>query len=62
MTYLSVADMIKAEQNTSNAGGEVMRSPVKIPGVGKLAVVTDATGALIGLIEPDHAHALAVTH
>jgi predicted enzyme related to lactoylglutathione lyase len=30
-----------------------------VPGVGKLAVVTDSTGALIGLIEPDKGHALA---
>jgi hypothetical protein len=31
--------------------------------VGKLAVVTDSTGALIGLIEPDNSHALAaLTH
>jgi uncharacterized protein len=56
MTYLSVKDMQEAEANTSSAGGEVMRSPVRIPGVGKLAVVTDASGALIGLIEPDKAH------
>ena len=58
MTYLSVKDMQKAEANTSDAGGEVMRSPVRIPGVGKLAVVTDSTGALIGLIEPDHPQAM----
>jgi predicted enzyme related to lactoylglutathione lyase len=39
-----------------------MRPPVRVPGVGKLAVVTDATGAMIGLIEPDSAHALAAVH
>jgi predicted enzyme related to lactoylglutathione lyase len=39
-----------------------MRPPVRIPGVGKLAVVADATGAMIGLIEPEQAHALAHTH
>ena len=62
MTYLSVNDMQKASQNTSSAGGELMRQPVSIPGVGKLAVVSDATGAMIGLFEPEHAHALASTH
>ena len=62
MTYLSVNDINKAEANTNNAGGEVMRPPIRIPGVGKLAVVTDSTGAMIGLIEPDQAHALAVAH
>ena len=59
MTYLSVADMQKAETETSESGGEIMRAPVSVPGVGKLAVVTDATGAMIGLIEPDGNHALA---
>jgi uncharacterized protein len=53
MTYLSVPDMQAAEKHTANAGGEVMRSPVNVPGVGKLAVVTDSAGALIGLMEPD---------
>ncbi len=62
MTYLSVTDMARAEASTAKAGGEVMRPPVRVPGVGKLAVVTDASGAMIGLIEPDNAHALALTH
>ena len=59
MTYLSVADMGKAEAETSKSGGEITRAPVRVPGVGKLAVVTDATGAMIGLIEPDNDLAIA---
>jgi hypothetical protein len=62
MTYLSVDDISKAEEDTSSSGGEIMRPPVAVPGVGKLAVVTDATGAMIGLIEPDSAHVLSVVH
>ena len=62
MTYLSVKDINTAGANTSIAGGEIMREPVDIPGVGKLAVVTDATGAMIGLIEPHQDHALAMMH
>jgi uncharacterized protein len=62
MTYLSVTDIGEAETETSKSGGEIMRPPVRIPGVGKLAVVADATGAMIGLIEPDSAHALAAVH
>jgi uncharacterized protein len=53
MTYLSVPDIDAAEKSTADAGGEVMRSPVSVPGVGKLAVVADSAGALIGLMEPD---------
>jgi hypothetical protein len=55
MTYMSVADINKAERDTARAGGEVMRPATHVPGVGKLAVVTDSTGALIGLIEPEFA-------
>jgi uncharacterized protein len=62
MTYLSVNDISEAETATSKSGGEIMRPPVKVPGVGKLAVVSDSSGAMIGLIEPDSAHALAVVH
>jgi predicted enzyme related to lactoylglutathione lyase len=53
MTYLEVDDIARAEAETTLAGGEVMRAATVLPGVGKLAVVSDATGALIGLIEPE---------
>lgn len=59
MTYMAVSDISQAEQATTHAGGEVMRPATHIPGVGKLAVVSDASGALIGLIQPDGHHALA---
>jgi predicted enzyme related to lactoylglutathione lyase len=36
-----------------------MREAFHVPGVGRLAVVSDGAGALIGLIQPDPAHALA---
>lgn len=59
MTYMTVDDMNQAEKATAYAGGEITRPSTKIPGVGKLAVVTDASGALIGLIQPDPSHALS---
>ena len=59
MTYMTVDDISQAERATAVAGGEITRPSTKIPGVGKLAVVTDASGALIGLIQPDPNHALA---
>jgi len=40
----------------------VMRPPVLIPGVGTVAVMSDASGAMIGLIEPAAKHALTMTH
>lgn len=59
MTYMPVADISRAEADTQKAGGEVMRPSTHVPGVGKLAIVTDSTGALIGLIEPENGHVLA---
>jgi hypothetical protein len=56
MTYLAVEDLKAALDATLRAGGQVTRAPVSIRGVGKLAVVVDATDALIGLIEPDALH------
>jgi uncharacterized protein len=62
MTYLSVANMSDAEGQTCLAGGEMMRPPVKIPGVGKLALMADASGAMIGLIEPEAEPGFILTH
>jgi predicted enzyme related to lactoylglutathione lyase len=59
MTYMAVPDISQAERATLNAGGEVMRPATHIAGVGKLAVVSDASGALIGLIQPESGHASA---
>ena len=53
MTYMAVPDINEAESATASAGGEVMRPATEVPGVGKLSVVTDSSGALIGLIEAE---------
>lgn len=58
MTYLAVADITQAERSTVFAGGEVCRPTVNVPGVGKLSIVSDSTGAIIGLIEPEKNHVL----
>ena len=52
MTYMAVDDLDQAIRETVPAGGEVTRPATVIPGIGKIAIVTDASGALIGLIEP----------
>jgi len=53
MTYLQVTDIEHAEADATEAGGEILRPVMAIPGVGKLSVVTDGSGALVGLIEPE---------
>jgi predicted enzyme related to lactoylglutathione lyase len=61
MTYMTVPDVDLAASATVREGGEVMRAAVDVPGVGRVAVVTDATGALIGLLEPALTH-IAVSY
>lgn len=53
MTYLAVPDLMTAQIRAEGAGGEILRPPFLLAGVGRLAVVTDSTGAVIGLIEPE---------
>ncbi len=51
MTYLQVDDIRAMVGETTKAGGTVMRDPVHISGLGTLAVVADANGAMVGLIQ-----------
>jgi hypothetical protein len=61
MTYLAVPDIVQAERTAVFAGGEICRPTVNVPGVGKLSIVSDSTGAIIGLIEPEQGHVLKAT-
>lgn len=58
MTYMEVPDIRQAETHTRDAGGTVLRAACPIPGVGTISVVTDSTGALLGLIESAGGEAL----
>ena len=62
MTYLAVDDIAGAQIRAEEAGGEILRPSFRLPGVGKLSVVTDPTGAIIGLIEPEGAHMSLPVH
>jgi uncharacterized protein len=53
MTYLAVPDILEAQVRAEAAGGDILRPAFRLTGVGKLSVVTDPTGAIIGLIEPE---------
>ena len=53
MTYLAVDDIAAAQARAEGAGGEILRAAFRLPGVGRLSVVTDPDGAVIGLIEPE---------
>ena len=55
MTYLAVDDIDAAQVRAEAAGGAILRPAFRLPGLGRLSVVSDPTGAIIGLIEPDAA-------
>ncbi|MCA8884230.1 MAG: VOC family protein [Rhodobacteraceae bacterium] len=52
MTYLAVDDVDHAMTETLAAGGVVQRVPFDIPEVGRVAIVTDPGGGVVGLITP----------
>jgi predicted enzyme related to lactoylglutathione lyase len=53
MTYLAVDDILAAQTRAEKAGGEILRPAFRLPGVGRLSVVSDTAGAIIGLIQPE---------
>lgn len=52
ISYIHVDDVDAASAEVEAAGGTVHRAPFDIAGVGRIAVVADPTGAVIGLITP----------
>ena len=55
MTYLAVDDVDTAAEQTTSGGGSVMRPPWDVPGVGRIAIVKDPSGAVVGLMTPSQA-------
>jgi predicted enzyme related to lactoylglutathione lyase len=51
-TYIAVDDVDKAVAQTRAAGGQVMRDVFEVPGIGRIAIVTDPTGAAVGIMTP----------
>ncbi|ARE38855.1 putative hydroxylase [Rhodovulum sp. P5] len=51
-SYFAVKDVDKAVEQTRERAGQVIKEPFEIPFVGRVAIVTDPTGAAFGLIKP----------
>ncbi len=49
--YLSVANVARAEQVVTKAGGKTLAAPQKMPKRGEQAVFTDAEGAVFGVVK-----------
>ena len=50
LSYIHVADVDAAVKKAEAAGGGVIKPCFDIPGVGRIAVVEDSTGAVIGMM------------
>ncbi len=52
--YLEVDDVDARLKKVAANGGKVVREPFDIPGVGRIAILADATGAMLGWMTPKH--------
>jgi predicted enzyme related to lactoylglutathione lyase len=48
--YIEVDDVDHRVSLVPENGGKVMRPPFDIPNVGRIAIISDATGAMVGLM------------
>ncbi|SFC35821.1 VOC family protein [Tropicimonas isoalkanivorans] len=51
-TYIAVDDVDRAAERTRFAGGRIIRPPFDVPEVGRIAIVADTSGAVVGLMTP----------
>lgn len=51
-TYIAVADVDAAVAATRAAGGQVIKDVFDVPEVGRIAIITDPTGAALGIMTP----------
>ncbi len=57
MTYIAVDDVDAVAEGASANGAEVVRAPYDVPTVGRIVMIKDPTGAVIGYMTPvPHEH------
>ncbi|WP_298293935.1 VOC family protein [uncultured Litoreibacter sp.] len=52
LTYLAVEDVDAAAKDTEALGGTIIRAPWDVEGVGRIAILTDPSGAAFGMMTP----------
>ena len=52
MTYVAVDDIDAVADKTEASGGKVLSAPFDVPNVGRIAILADADGAVIGMMTP----------
>lgn len=61
-SYVNVDDVDEIVQATEPAGGSVMLPSMDVPGAGRMAIITDPTGAMLGLWQPREHKGAAVVN
>ncbi|MBO9465502.1 VOC family protein [Tropicibacter sp. R15_0] len=51
-TYIAVDDVDASVEATTAAGGEIRRPAFDVPGIGRIAIIADPTGAPVGIMTP----------
>src|SRR3954467_4723018 len=51
-SYVAVTDLSTALARATSEGGEVVREPWDVPGVGRIAIVSDSAGNTLGWMTP----------
>jgi len=52
LSYLSVDDIDQRVANAKKAGATIMREPFDVPGVGRIAILKEPGGAVLGWMTP----------
>jgi uncharacterized protein len=55
LAYVVVDDIHAATQKAKSLGATVMKDVMEVPGTGWLSIITDPTGAMLGLWKPKKA-------
>lgn len=56
LSYISVDNVDQSAEKADELGGKTLRGPLDIPGVGRMAVVQDPSGAMFALITLSGGH------
>jgi predicted enzyme related to lactoylglutathione lyase len=51
MPYVAVSDVAGATKKAQSLGATVLRDVTEVPGMGSFTIISDPTGAIIGLWE-----------
>ena len=55
LAYVLVDDLKAATSKAKSLGATVMKDVTEVPGAGSFTIITDPTGAMLGLWEPKKA-------